>query len=108
MAVTPELLRDAGERVGTTMLLAGVSQALISIQGWDEWWVIPLVALLNTVKVALAARTGDPNTGGFVDVTAAEEADDGGSFLDLEDTGNDVEDGVVQDVDQDPSVDYGD
>ncbi len=108
MAVTTELMRDALERVGVTVVLAAVSQAVVSIQGWDEWWVLPLIALLNAVKVAVASKFGDPNTGGFVNPIGEELDDMAGEYLELDDTGNGVEEDVTQDVTQDPGTDYGD
>lgn len=108
MAVTPELLRDAAERVAVTAALAGISQIVVQTQGWDEWWVVPLAGILNIVKVLIAKNYGDPNTGGFTDITTPDDVDP--AFLDdepLDDTGNGIEPGVIQDVDQDPALDYG-
>lgn len=108
MAVTPELARDALERVGVTVVLAGISQFVVSAQGWDEWWVLPLIAVLNAIKVAVASRYGNPDSGGFVNPVGEPLADDSGDHLELDDTGNGVEDDVPQDVTQDPGTDYGD
>ena len=107
MAVSKELMRDAAERVGVTVVLAGISQFVVSAQGWDEWWVLPLIAILNSVKVAIASQYGDPNSGGFAN-RGGETTDGGGEFLELEETGNDIEVDVPQDVTQDPGTDYGD
>jgi hypothetical protein len=108
MAVSKELMRDAAERVGVTVVLAGISQFVVSAQGWDEWWVLPLIAILNAVKVAIASKFGDPDTGGFVNPLGEPVDDTAGEHLELDDTGNGVEDGVTQDVTQDPGTDYGD
>ena len=106
MAVSSELVRDAAERVGVTIALAGVSAIIVNTQGWSDWWVIPLAGILNIVKVLIAQHYGDPSTGGFVDPHRDEQPDD---LMDpvLIDTRNGVEYGVIQDVDQDPSIDYG-
>lgn len=67
MEVNKELLLDSAERVGVTAALAGVGVALVEIADWPFVWVPILAAVLNVLKVLLAARVGDPNTGGFVD-----------------------------------------
>lgn len=105
MSTSPNLIRDAAERVGVTVALAAISAIIVNTQGWDDWWVIPLAGLLNIVKVLIAQHYGDPETGGFVaphDPTPDDLMDPA-----LLDTGNYIEPDVPQDVDQDPSVDYG-
>lgn len=70
------LLKDALERIAVTALLAGISTALVVTQDWDYYWVPILAVVLNTLKVFIAQRFGDPNTGGFTDVVSDEmEAD---------------------------------
>lgn len=61
-----QLIRDSLERVAVTAALAGIGVAVTEIQGWDVWWAVALAAALNIIKVAVASRFGDPNTGGFV------------------------------------------
>lgn len=65
--VNKELLLDAAERIGVTAALAGIGVALVEIADWPFVWVPVLAAVLNVLKVILATRVGDPNTGGFVD-----------------------------------------
>lgn len=65
--VNRELLLESAERVGVTAALAGVGVALVEIADWPYVWVPILAAALNVLKVLLAARVGDPSTGGFVD-----------------------------------------
>lgn len=66
------LIKDALERIGVTALLAAISTALVVTQDWDYYWVPILAVVLNTLKVFLAQRYGDPNTGGFANVVADE------------------------------------
>lgn len=108
MSTSPNLIRDAAERVGVTVALAAISAIIVNTQGWDDWWVIPLAGLLNIVKVLIAQHYGDPDTGGFVNPLGEPVDDTAGEHLELDDTGNGVEDGVTQDVTQDPGTDYGD
>lgn len=71
--VNKELLLDSAERVAVTAALAGVGVALVEIADWPFVWVPILAAVLNVVKVLLASRVGDPNTGGFVDERTPEQ-----------------------------------
>lgn len=61
-----QLVRDSAERIGVTAALAAIGVAVTELAGWSEWWAVALAAALNLLKVALASRFGDPNTGGFV------------------------------------------
>ena len=70
------LIKDALERIAVTALLAGISTALVVTQDWDYYWVPILAVILNTMKMLVAQRFGDPNTGGFTNVVSDEmEAD---------------------------------
>jgi hypothetical protein len=64
MALTP-IVADSLERVGVTVALTGASLLAVEAAGWELWWAPLLVALLNGVKVVVAAQFGDPQTGGF-------------------------------------------
>jgi hypothetical protein len=64
MALTP-VVADSLERVGVTVALTGVSLLAVEATDWPLWWAPLLVAVLNGIKVVVAAQFGDPDTGGF-------------------------------------------
>lgn len=61
----PPVVSDSLERVGVTVAATAVAVGAVEAQSWPLWWAPILVALLNGLKVVIAAQFGDPETGGF-------------------------------------------
>jgi hypothetical protein len=57
--------KDALERVGATMLYAGISVVIAMTTGMSYDWTPYLTVGLNMLKVFLARFVGDPNTASF-------------------------------------------
>ena len=57
-----QYLTDLIERVLWTAAEAGIAYALVSIQGANDWWVIPVATCLAAIKGFVAKKIGDSNS----------------------------------------------
>jgi hypothetical protein len=81
---------DFLERLGFTLLLAGISFGITYLAGFNEAWALALLAVLQMAKNLIAQRFGDPDTSGFVnpapDTATIEPHAFTGESLPLDDT----------------------
>lgn len=59
MNETVKAWADWGERVGFTVLQAGLGEAAVNLLDLPQWALLPIVAVLVGVKAALAQKFGN-------------------------------------------------
>lgn len=58
--------KDQLERIGFAVAYVAVGETITELASLPSWWAIACVSVLVTVKTALAKKTGDQATAGFV------------------------------------------
>lgn len=59
-------LQEMSERVLITGIITAISLLITMWLGVDNIWIPVLAVVINTAKVWVASKFGDPNTGGFL------------------------------------------